>query len=100
MIKLVRFVAAIAIALSTLSGLASAQSRANTRTTQANLHIQVNVVQVVMTQQNPKAAPETTVSYSIPMIQPRLSVTKEIHTMQSADGRSPMLVETTTIVPE
>ena len=100
MIKVVRLIRAIVMVLSTFSGLASAQSRANTRTTQANLHIEVNVVQVVMTQQNPKVTPEATVSYSIPMIQPRLSVTKEIHTMQSADGRIPTLVETTTIVPE
>ena len=67
MTKSVRNVAIIAILLSTLSGLASAQGRANTSTTQANLHIQVNVVQVVTTDQDSKATPETAVSYSIPM---------------------------------
>jgi hypothetical protein len=99
MIKLMRFVAVIAIVLSTLSGLASAQNRTNTSTTSANLHIQVNVVQVVMTEKNPKATPETAVSYSIPTIQPRMSVTKETRKMQATDGKSPM-VEITTIVAE
>jgi hypothetical protein len=99
MIKLMRFIAAIAIVLSTLSGLASAQNRTNTSTTSANLHIQVNVVQVVMTEKNPKATPETAVSYSIPTIQPRMSVTKETRKMQATDGKSPM-VEITTIVAE
>jgi hypothetical protein len=100
MIKLMRFVAAIAIVLSTLSGLASAQNRTNTRTASANLHIQVNVVEVVMTDQNSKAKPETAVSYSIPAIQPRMSVTKNIRKMQATDGTSPRMVEITTIVAE
>jgi hypothetical protein len=95
-----RHVAIIAILLSTLSGLASAQNRTNTSTASANLHIQVNVVQVVMTDQNPKATPEAAVSYSIPTIQPRMSVTKEIRKMQATDGKSSMMVETTTIVAE
>jgi hypothetical protein len=100
MIKLMRFVAVIAIVLSTLSGLASAQNRTNTRTASANLNIQVNVVQVVMTDQNPKATPEAAVSYSIPTIQPRMSVTKEIRKMQATDGKNPRMVEITTIVAE
>ena len=100
MIKLMRFVAVIAIVLSTLSGLASAQNRTNTRTASANLNIQVNVVQVVMTDQNPKATPEAAVSYSIPTVQPRMSVTKEIRKMQATDGKSPTMVEITTIVAE
>ena len=100
MIKLARFAAMIAIVISTLSGLASAQSRANTSTTQANLHIQVNVVQVIMTNQNPKAAPETTVSYSIPTIQPRMSITKESRQMQATEGNSVSIVEITTVIAE
>jgi hypothetical protein len=100
MIKLMRFVAVIAIVLSTLSGLASAQNRTNTRTASANLNIQVNVVQVVMTDQNPKATPEAAVSYSIPTVQPRMSVTKEIRKMQATDGKNPRMVEITTIVAE
>jgi hypothetical protein len=100
MIKLARFAVIIAIVLNILSGLASAQSRANTSTTQANLHIQVNVVQVVMTIQNPKAALETTVSYSIPAAQPRMSVTKEIRKMQATEGNSLRMVEITTVVAE
>jgi hypothetical protein len=100
MTKSARHVAVIAILLSTLSGPASAQGRANSSTTQANLHIQVNVVQVVMTDQNPKATPETAVSYSIPTIQPRLSVTKEIRQVKATHGKNPRMVETTTIVLE
>ena len=100
MIKLARFAVIIAIVLNMLSGLASAQSRANTSTTQANLHIQVNVVQVVMTIQNPKAALETTVIYSIPAVQPRMSVTKEIRKMQATEGNSLRMVEITTVVAE
>lgn len=100
MTKSARHVAIIAIVLSTLSGLASAQNRTNTRTASANLHIQVNVVQVVMTDQNPKATPETAVSYSIPTIQPRMSVTKEIRNIRSADGKSLTMVQMTTIVAE
>lgn len=100
MTKSARHVAVIAILLSTLSGPASAQARANSSTTQANLHIQVNVVQVVMTDQNPKATPETAVSYSIPTIQPRLSVTKEIRQVKATHGKNPRMVETTTIVLE
>jgi|SRR5947209_443997 len=100
MIKVVRLVPIIVMVLSTFSGLASAQSRTNTRTTPANLHIQVNVVQVVMTQQNPKATSEATVSYSIPTVRPRLSVTKETHKMQTTDGKSSTMVEITTTVPE
>lgn len=101
MIKSMRFIALIAIVLSTLSGLASAQKGTNTRTASANLNIQVNVVEVVMTNQNLKTAPETAaVSYSIPTIQPRMSVTKEIQNMQTPDGKSFRMVETTTIVAE
>jgi len=100
MIKLMRFVTVIAIVLSTLSGLASAQNRTNTRTASANLNIQVNVVQVVMTDQNPKATPETAVSYSIPTIQPLMSVTKEVRKMQAPDGKSLTMVQMTTIVAE
>jgi hypothetical protein len=53
-----------------------------------------------MTDQNPKATPEAAVSYSIPTIQPSMSVTKEIRKMQATDGKSSMMVETTTIVAE
>ena len=100
MIKLARFAVIISIVLNILSGLASAQSRANTSTAQANLHIQANVVQVVMTIQNPKAALETTVIYSIPAVQPRMSVTKEIRKMQATEGNSLRMVEITTVVAE
>lgn len=100
MIKLMRFVAVIAIVLSTLSGLAFAQNRTNTSTTSANLHIQVNVVPIVMTDQSPKATSETAVSYSISTMQPRRSVTKEIRNMQATDGKSPRMLEITTIVAE
>jgi hypothetical protein len=100
MIKLMRFVAVIAIVLSTLSGLASGQNRTNTSTTSANLHIQVNVVQVVMTDQNRKATPETGVSYSIPTIQPRMNVTKEIRKMQATGEKTLKTVEITTVVAE
>jgi hypothetical protein len=100
MIKLIRFVAGIAIVISTLSGLASGQNRTNTSTTSANLHIQVNVVQVVMTDQNPKATPETAVSYSIPTIQPRMNVTKEIRKMQATGEKTLKTVEITTVVAE
>jgi hypothetical protein len=100
MIKLTRFVAVSAIMLSTLSGLASGQNRTNTSTTSANLHIQVNVVQVVMTNQNPKATSETAVSYSIPTVQPRTSVTKEIRKMKATKGNRLGMVEITTVVAE
>jgi hypothetical protein len=100
MTKSARHVAIIAILLSTLTGLASAQRRANTSTTPANLNIRVNVVQVVMTDQNPKATPQRAISYSISTVQPRTSVTKEIRQMQTADGKSSRMVETTTIVVE
>ena len=101
MINSMRFMALIAIALSTLSGLASAQKGTNTRTASANLNIQVNVVEVVMTNQNLKTAPETAaVSYSIPTIQPRMSVTKATRKMQATDGKSSAMVEITTIVAE
>jgi hypothetical protein len=100
MTKSVRNVAIVAILLSTLSGLASAQGRANTSTTQANLHIQVNVVQVVTTDQDSKATPETAVSYSIPTVPPRMSVTREIRQMKATHGKNPSIVETTTIVVE
>jgi Tfp pilus assembly protein PilE len=101
MIKLMRFVAVIAIALSTLTGLAaSAQNRTNTKTASANLHIQVYVVEVVMSNQNPKATPETAVSYSIPTTQPRMSVTKEIRKMQATGDKTLKTVEITTVVAE
>jgi hypothetical protein len=100
MTKLARHVAITAILLSTLSGIASAQGRANTSTSQANLHIQVNVVQVVTTEQNPKVTPETAISYSIPTIQPHMIVTKELRLMQTTHGKSSRMVETTTIVVE
>jgi hypothetical protein len=100
MTKSAQHIAIIAILLSTLSGLASAQKRANTSTTQANLHIQVNVVEVVMTDQSPKATLQAAVNYSISAIQPRTSVTKEIRQMQTAEGKSTRNVETTTIVVE
>ena len=85
--------------LVTLSGAAFAASRTDSSATQANLHIQVNVVQVVMNNQNPKATPETAVSYSIPTVQPRMSVSKEIHNMQ-ATGETLKAVEITTVVAE
>jgi hypothetical protein len=102
MTKSAQYVAVIAIVLSTLSGRSFAESRTNTSTANANLHIQVNVIQVVMTtpDQNPKATPETAISYSIPTVQPRMSVTKEIRKMQASDGKNPGMVETTTIVAE
>jgi hypothetical protein len=100
MTKSARHIAIIAILLSTLSGLASAQKRANTPTTQANLHIQVNVVQVVMTEQNSTPTPQTAVSYSISALQPRTNVTKEMRQMQTPKGKNPRMVETTTIVVE
>lgn len=101
MTKSARHVAAIAIMLSTLSGLASAQGRGtNTGTTSANLHIQVNVVAVVMTNQNPTVTPEKAVNYSIPTTQSRMSVTKEIRKIQAPHDKSPRMVEITTIVAE
>jgi hypothetical protein len=100
MTKSTRHVAIIAILLSTLSGLASAQGRANTSTTQANLNIRVNVVQVVMTDQNSKVTSGAAISYSIPTTQPSMSVTKEIRNMRSKDGKSLKTVEMTTVVVE
>ena len=101
MTKSTRHVAIIAILLSTLSGLASAQGRANTSTTQANLNIRVNVVQVVMTDQNSKVTSgSAAISYSIPTNQPPMSVTKEIRNMRSKDGKSLKMVEMTTVVVE
>lgn len=95
-----RFVAMIAIVISTFSGLASAQNRTNTSTTSAALHIRVNVVQVVMTDQNPKATREAAVSYSIPTLQPRMSVSKEIRSMQTTGQETFKTVEITTVVAE
>jgi hypothetical protein len=101
MIKLMRVVAAVIVVLSALSGLASAQNRTAARTASANLHIQVNVVQIVMPNQNQNAAPETAaVIYSIPTIQPHMNVTKEIRKMQGTKGKPPTAVEITTIVAE
>jgi hypothetical protein len=102
MTKSTRYVAIIAILLSTLSVLASAQGqgRANTSTTPANLRIRVNVVEVVMTDQNSKLTSGAAISYSIPTAQPRTSVTKEIRSVRSRDGKSLMLVEMTTVVVE
>ena len=100
MMKSVRHVAIIAILLSALSGLAAAQKGVNTRTTQANLRIQVTVVPVVMSEQNAKATPQKAVNYSILAGQPRMSVTKEIRQMQTSDGKKSGVVETTTIVAE
>jgi uncharacterized membrane protein len=101
MTKLTHIVAAAVVfaSLVTFSGSAFAASRTDTSTTQANLHIQVNVVQVVMTNQNPKATPETAISYSIPTVQPRMSISKEIHNMQ-ATGKTLKTVEITTVVAE
>jgi len=99
MIKLMRFVAVIAIVL-TLSGLASAQNRTNTRTASANLRIQVHVVQVVMTDQNLKTTPEKAVSYNIPTVQPRMSVSKEIRNLQVTGQKTLKTVEITTVVAE
>ncbi|HEY1939059.1 MAG TPA: hypothetical protein VGJ33_14090 [Candidatus Angelobacter sp.] len=92
--------AVVFASLGTLSGSAFAASRTNSSTTQANLHIQVNVVQVVMTNQNPKATPETAVSFSIPTVQPRISVSKEIHNMQTTGEKTLKMVEITTVVAE
>jgi hypothetical protein len=100
MIKLMRFAAVTAIVFSTLSGLAFAQNRTNTRTASANLHIQVNVVQMVMTNQNPTATPETSVTYSILSTQPRMNVTKETRNMQATEDKTVKTVEITTVVTE
>ena len=100
MIKLIRFVAGIAIVLSTLSGSTFAASRKDTSTTPANLHIQVNVVQVIMTNPDPKATPERAISYNIPTAQPRMSVSKETRKMQATGERTVKTVEVTTIVAE
>jgi hypothetical protein len=102
MAKLTHIVTAAVIfaSLGTLSRPAFAASRTDNGTTQANLHIQVNVVQVVMTNRNPKATPETAISYSIPTTQPPMSVTKEIRNMHSSDGKSLTMVEMTTVVVE
>jgi hypothetical protein len=100
MTKSTQYVAVIAIVLSALSGGAAAQNRTNTSTTSATLHIQVHVVQVVMTDHNPTATPETAVSYSIPTIRPRMNVTKETDKMQATDGKGPRMIEITTIVAE
>jgi ABC-type Na+ transport system ATPase subunit NatA len=50
-----RLVTVIATLLSALSGSAFAASRTDTSTTPANLRIQVNVVQVIMTNPDPQA---------------------------------------------
>ena len=101
MAKLTR-IATTAVVFASLGTLPSAfaASRTNTGTTQANLHIQVNVVQVVMTDGNPKATPGTAVSYSIPTIQPQMSVSKEIHNMQVTGEKTLKTVEITTVVAE
>ena len=101
MTKSARHVAIIGILLSTLTGLASAQRRANTSTTPANLNIRVNVVQVVMTDQNSKVTSGgAAISYSIPTNQPPMSITKEIRSVRSADGKRLTMVEMTTVVVE
>jgi hypothetical protein len=100
MTKSAQYVALIAIVVSTLSGQAFAESRTKGSTTHANLEIQVNVVQVVMTDRSPNATPEAAVSYFIPTVQPRMSVTREIRKMQATKGNKPGMVEITTVVAE
>ncbi|MGB8132395.1 MAG: hypothetical protein WCG81_21590 [Candidatus Angelobacter sp.] len=94
-----RLVAIIATLLSTLSGSAFAASRTDTSIV-ANLRIQVNVVQVIMTNPEPKATPERAVSYNIPTAQLRMSVSKEIRKMQATGEKAVKTVEVTTIVAE
>ena len=67
--------------------------------TQANLQIRVNVVQVVMTEQNPTPAPQAAVSYSVSAVQPRTSVTKEIRNIKLT-RETLKAVEITTVVVE
>lgn len=98
MIKLTRIVTAAVVVLSTFP--AFAQSRTSTSTPQATLHIQVVVVPVVMTDQNPRVTSEAAISYSIPTVQPLMSVTKAIRNIRSADGKTLTMVEITTVVAE
>jgi len=102
MIKLTHIVtAAVAFAaVGAFSRTAFAESRTNTSTKHATLHIQVIVVPVVMTNQNSKVISGAAISYSIPTIEPRMSVTKEIRNMRSTDGKSLTMVETTTVVAQ
>ena len=102
MIKLTRIVtAAVALAaLGAFSGTAVAESGANTSTKHATLHIQVMVVPVVMTDQNSQVTSGAAVSYSIPTNQTPMSVTKEIRSVRSRDGKTLTMVETTTFVVE
>jgi hypothetical protein len=102
MIKFKHIVTAAAVfaALGAFSGTAVAESGANTGTKHAALHIQVMVVPVVMTDQNSKVTSGAAISYSIPMPQPPMSVTKEIRNVRSSDGKSVTMVEMTTIVVE
>ena len=102
MIRLTHIVtAAVAFAaLGSFSGTAFAESRTNTTTKHAALHIQVIVVPVVMTDQNSKATSGAAISYSIPTFQPRMSVTKEIRNMRSTDRQTLMMVEVTTVVAQ
>jgi hypothetical protein len=95
-----RLVTVIATLLSALSGSAFAASRTDTSTTPANLRIQVNVVQVIMTNPDPQATPERAISYNIPTAQPRMSVSKEIRNMQVTGEKAIKTVEVTTIVAE
>jgi hypothetical protein len=53
-----------------------------------------------MTDQNPKVTSEAAISYSIPTVQPLMSVTKNIRNMRSTDGKSLTMVEITTVVAE
>lgn len=98
MIKLTPIVTAVVAVLSTFP--AFAQNRASTSTPQATLHIQVMVVPVVMTDQDPKVMSQAAISYSIPTVQSPRSVTKEIRSMRSTDGKTLNTVEITTVVAE
>lgn len=102
MIRLTNIVTAVVVlaALGSFSGTAFAESRTNTTTKHAALHIQVIVVPVVMTDQNSKATSGAAISYSIPTSQPRMSVTKELRDMHSTDGTAATMVEVTTVVAE
>jgi hypothetical protein len=100
MIKLAQILTVIVIMLSTFPKAAFAQSRTSTSATQATLHIQVMVVPVVMTDQNPKVTSQTAISYSIPTVHSPMSVTKAIQNMLSTDGKTLKMVEITTVVAE
>jgi hypothetical protein len=98
MIKLTRIVTVAVAVLSAFP--AFAQSRTSISTPQATLHIRVVVVPVIMTDQNPKVTSEAAISYSIPTVQPLMSVTKNIRNMRTTDGKSLTMVEITTVVAE